>query len=521
MSGKRKLLLVWPRMGAATNEFDRLSRFLNKRAAFLPVSLATIAALTRPEWEVRIVDEAVQPIDFDEPVDLVGISGLITQGRNALRIAREFSRRGVKVVWGGPAVSLAPERFRDHADVLIIGEAERIWPRFLHDFARGTHAREYRETDRIDLSAPPMPDYSSIPQAVVDQYFGGIVQCSRGCPYNCEFCAVPSFGGRRMRYKPISAIMREIERLHSMGLTTILLADDNLTAKPAHVKALLREIRDWNREQNKPASFVTQVSIDIAKDETLLELAAEAGLTRLVIGIETPNEESLKETNKLQNLEADLLESIRRIHEHGIIVRSVCMIGFDHDDLSIFRQQRDFIMRAGIPAVQVFPLQAVDGSRLKERIIAEGRYIDIVDAIRQDPEHADAANTFTLVPKNMTIDQLRQGMAWLRWQLYDTEPFLHRLRTFFANYEGSPKKGKLRIPGRPADLDMTWRVARYVLSEASSADRKALWRMIGFARRSSHPQRYMLAITNFLALLHFQARERAEHAESATIPYPA
>ncbi len=520
MARRKKLLLVWPRMGAATNEFDRLSHFLNKRAAFLPVSLATVAALTPREWDVRIVDENVQRIDYDEPVDLVGVSGLITQGLHGLRIAREFTRRGVPVVWGGPAVSLAPERFRDHADVLILGEAERVWPRFLEDFLRGKHEREYRETERIDLSSPPMPDYSSIPRDVVDQYFGGIVQCSRGCPYDCEFCSVPRFGGRRMRYKPIPAIMREIEQLHRMGLTTILLADDNLTAKRSYARDLLREIRDWNRKQKVPASFATQVSIDIAEDETLLELAAEAGLTRLVIGIETPNPDSLEETNKRQNLEADLLANIRRIHEHGIIVRSVCMVGFDHDDLSIFRQQRDFIMQAGIPAVQVFPLQAVDGSKLKDRIIAEGRYVDIMDAIQEDPEHADASNTFTMIPKNMSIDQLRQGMAWLRWQLYDTEPFLHRLRTFFENYERSPKKGRLRIPARPVDLQMAWRVGRYILSEASRADRKALRTMLGFARRSSHPQRYMMAITNFLALLHFQARERREHPDPAAIPYP-
>jgi len=501
-----RILLVYPR-SKVTNYSDigREVVFLTKKpGGLLNASLATLAALTPGRFDLRIVNENLEPVPFDEKWDIVGITGYISHFYRARKIAMEFLRRGVAVVCGGPSVSLSPERWRPFATTLIIGEAERTWPQFLKDFCENNIKKEYRETERFDLSISPVPDFSAFPKSLRKKYLGGIVQTSRGCPFNCEFCDVVHFMGRKKRYKPIDTILKELDGMAKMGQTrSILLADDNFSADADKAKEILRALRDWNRARSRKVPFITMVSIDIAQDDEFLRLAAEAGLTRIFVGIETPNTESLQESRKFHNIGRNIMEDIRNFYRHGILLLGGCMVGFDHDDISIFKRQFDFFMESGIPGVHALPVQAADGTQLKERMIREGRYIDWEKKGNPGEHEINELNTLTFVPKQMTLDQLREGSYWLLWELYKPGNFVKRFEIFFECFEKSDKKAGLAIPKTYIDLEgigIVVRILKYLLFRATKEERWAFKKMYEIARRSSHPQRYGIFIENFLTL---------------------
>ncbi|MBD3305445.1 radical SAM protein [candidate division KSB3 bacterium] len=191
----------------------------------------------------------------------------------------------------------------------------------------------------------------------------GSLQTSRGCPFECEFCSVQAYAGRRQRYKPLAHILKELDVLYTSGYRNIFLVDDNLTANRRRAKELLTTLRAWNnqRPQGK-VRFVTEVSLDIAREDDILSLCAEAGLTEVLIGIETPNEKSLQEINKRQNIGIDLKDSIQRFVDHNICVIGHMMVGFDADTLAIFEQQCQFAMTTPIPIFLVWTLMAAIGT---------------------------------------------------------------------------------------------------------------------------------------------------------------
>ncbi|MCK4853177.1 MAG: radical SAM protein [Bacteroidales bacterium] len=523
---KKKILLVIPRNYEINfiNVSSIIKMITRRSGGPVVLSLATIAALTPPEFEVKIIDEDLAPVDFNESFDIVGIGGFSYILNRAEEIAREFSKRGALIVCGGSPVSFSPERWRSFADVLFIGEAERTWPRFLEDYIQGKVKKEYLEKEKIDLSLSPVPDYAGYLPGSLKKYLFGIIQASRGCPYRCEFCSVHEYVGNKMRYKPVQNIIREVDQLYRLGkFRVIMLADDNFSGNRKKAKEILRALRDWNQNRKYPVSFVTQLSIEVAGDEEFLELSADAGLTRVSVGVETPNLKSLEETNKKQNLLSDMLGDIKRFHEHGIMVHSGCIVGFDNDDLSIFKAQNDFFAKSGISNIQALPLQAPDGSPLKRRMIKEGRYIDYESTVRANPEHQNSLNTFTIVPKQMTLKQLEQGLCWLLKNLYEPGNYIHRLNTFFENYENSPKRKKLKIPKPGIDLDnllLTARLMRYVIGKASQKERKLFWEIYRIAMGSSHPNKMYLLVNSYLSWINTQNILHKSFSQVDLVAYP-
>ena len=524
---KKRLLLVSPRRCDVSYDgfTDRIQSVVEESGRLLIASLATVAALVPREFDVTIVDENVEPIDFGGGYELVGITSFPAQLYRAEEIAREFARRGALIICGGSSVSLSPERWRSFSDVLVIGEAERIWPRFLGDYLAGSYEAEYRETERFDLSFSPVPDYSGHSRGSLERYSMGIVQTSRGCPFNCEFCDAIVYSGRKIRYKPIATILGEVENLQRMGLgRSILLSDDNFAGSRGKAKEILAALRDWNRRQPRPVSFHTQLTIDCAGDDEFLELAAEAGLARVYTGIETPNIESLEEAQKRPNIKTDMLQAIRKFHLHGIQIMSGAIVGFDHDDLSIFKKQLDFFMQAGISIVRVAPLEVLDGTRLKERMVREGRYIDWEDRGRVGPGAINELDDITFIPRQMTIEQLRQGTRWLLWQLYEPDSFVERFRAFFARYEGSSKKNQLTLPRAGLQKKMAGflgRFLKFILFRASRTERATFWKMLRCAAQSSHPRRFMILMLDFLEFINTREKLREWYPNIDRIGYPS
>ncbi len=500
----KQLLLINPKAHSVTfGNLTFIPELVAKRG-LLNVALPTVAALTPHHWTVRIIDQNVEPLPRDLRPDLVGITGYHTQVSAARAVAEGFRSRGVPVVCGGPSVTISPERWRPFADVLIHGEAEHTWPAFLADFEAGRHDPDYHAESRPPLSDSPCPDFSGFDPDTLRSHFAGIVQTSRGCPHNCEFCDVIVYLGRRMRHKPVDRVLAEVSQLKRLGFSTIVLADDNFSGHRPRARRLLEALGNWNRAQRSQVIFFTQLAIDVAADDTFLKLAAEAGLTRVLVGIESPNPDSLREARKRTNLNIDLEAAVRRFHEHGIVVIGTSIVGFDHDTTAAFDQQFDFQMRAGIITPQVYPLHAPDGTPLKQRLQREGRYLRAAPAdLGLSPEQVNLYNLLTVKPVNMTVAQLRDGLLDLLTRLYEPDNVVARVQTFLQQFERSPVRHGLRLarpPLDPGSLFTLVRLLKYIALHAPSHERRALWELVGLVRRSCHPQAALIAASAFLMM---------------------
>jgi radical SAM superfamily enzyme YgiQ (UPF0313 family) len=413
-----RVLLVNPRYELSFWSLTGAAPVTGRRGFMPPLALATLAALAPSHVDVRIVDESVEPIDFDAPCDVVGITGYVTQRARIIEIAAEFRRRGVLVAIGGPYASLSPDTLRPHADVLFRGEAELTWPAFLDDLCAGSWLDEYHQHGNVDITGSPPPAVGTLHN---DRYFMGTVQTSRGCPFECEFCDVIVYLGRRQRYKGADQVVREVQAFHDTGQRQVFLADDNLTAHRGRAAETLRALSEWNSDQSERIAFNTQVSIDVARegDEPLLDLCAEAGLTTAFVGIETPDTGALLEVNKHQNVRYDLLTHVRRFHEHGISVQAGMIVGFDSDTTDIFRRQYEFAQEAGTAMISLGTLNAPEGTPLERRLLAQGRL---------DPAPvADVYSSTNIVPLQLTSDELRTGTTWLMNRLYAPTGFMERI----------------------------------------------------------------------------------------------
>ena len=382
------------------------------------LAIATVAALAARDFEVRLCDENISPIDFDAAVDFVGITGKVSQWGRMKSIAQEFRRRGIPVVIGGPHASLSPDVVRPHCDILVRGEIEDIAPQIFSDLRGGGWQTEYVGT-KADLRGCPLPRWDLYPngRAVM-----GTIQTSRGCPFECEFCDVIEYVGRKQRHKSVDLVLRELDELYRYGYRTVFLADDNFTVYRSRAKELLAAIGDWNaRQTDGRVRLTTQISIDAASDIEMLEMCADAGLTHVFIGIETPDEASLREAKKRQNLKRNLLDEIQRIIDYGISVDCGMIVGFDADDVSIFGRQYEFAMATAVPIFSLGALVAPAATPLHARLAKAGRLIE------EGSEIAASPLSTNIVPKNMTRDELFDGIRWLCNSIYHPAAFEQRM----------------------------------------------------------------------------------------------
>ncbi len=385
------------------------------------LAVATLAGMVPKDFDVRLCDENISPIDFNIPTDFVGITGKISQWGRMMAIAQEFRQRGKIVLIGGPYASLSPEIVRSHCDILVRGETEDISEELFSDLRPRCWKTEYLG-GRPDLKHCPLPNWDLYPN---DRALMGTVQTSRGCPFECEFCDVIQYLGRKQRHKPVAQVLRELDEVYRCGYRTVFLADDNFTVYRARTKELLAALRDWNVRQDwGKVRFFTQVSIDAAKDGELLQMCAEAGLTQVFIGIETPNEDSLRETKKRQNLRINLLDQVQRFLDYGISVAGGMIVCFDSDGPDIFERQYQFAMSAPIPIFSLGALVAPAATPLHERMAREGRLVSDGSEVAAMPWSTN------IVPRQMTREQLLGGIQRLCNKLYQASAFGERVLRF-------------------------------------------------------------------------------------------
>src|SRR6516165_6849651 len=423
------IVLINPRFEISYWGLEHAMPFLGVKAILPVANLPLLAALTPPGHSVTLIDENVESIDFARcaRADIVGLTGMSVQRLRMTEILLELKRHGVFTVLGGPWVTVQEDDFAGLADVIFIGEAEETWPRFLDEWREGRHQTRYEQTERTDMGTVPVPRLDLLR---MKDYAFGSVQFSRGCPFECEFCDIIVTFGRRPRIKTSAQVLAELDALVAAGKHSTFIVDDNLIGNKKAIKEVLREVVSWQEANGYPLMFATEASIDLAEDPELMQLMVDANISNVFVGIETPNEASLRETRKTQNLRArggTMLDKVHRVQRAGMEVWCGIIVGFDNDDPSIFAAQRAFVHEARIVNVMVNMLVAIPRTPLYKRLAAEGR----LDATG-DPADFGAFGT-NVVPLRIGRRELRDGYVALMRDLNAPEAFFGRLDALYLD----------------------------------------------------------------------------------------
>ncbi|MBC8433095.1 MAG: B12-binding domain-containing radical SAM protein [Desulfobacterales bacterium] len=365
----------------------------------VPLNLMMIASLTPKDCEVEVLDENIDTIDYDSPVDLVGIGANTSEINRAYQICSEFRKRGVPVVIGGIHASALPDEAAQHADCVVIGEAEGLWEKVVVDFRKGTLAQFYQHQSFPDISKLPQPDREVLNSK---RYLTkNVLQLSRGCPYHCIFCSATEFFGNTYRVRNEDQVIKEIERLDG---DFMIFVDDNIFGDPGYAARLLQKMIPLKKK------WVSQCTLRLADNSKLLNLAAKSGCMGMLIGVESISKDSLKASGKSIKFDR-YKQMIQRILDSGIGVDGSFVFGFDNEDTSIFERTLEFIVKIKLPAATFSILTPYPGTQLMEKLEKEGRIID-----RNWQHYRGTRAVFR--PAKMTADQLEQGRAWIKQEFY-------------------------------------------------------------------------------------------------------
>jgi len=379
------------------------------------LALTNLAALAGEDWKISILDENVEPIDFSAFPDLVAISIMTPLAKRGYEIADSFRKKGVPVVLGGIHPTMMSTEAKTHANAVVLGEAEEIWPQLLDDFKRGNLKSFYKHEKVCNLSGLPIPKRDLLNRKAY--FFVNTIQTTRGCPFNCDFCSVTTFFGQSYRTRPVEEVIHEIDQMESGFLFFV---DDNIAGSPMYAKKLFRALIPLN------IKWFSQASLSIVKDRELLDLARRSGCKGLFIGFESLSQESLKAMGKSINRVDKYKEAIKRVHDYGIGIQGSFIFGTDYDDTSVFSDVLRFIERTRLEAVIFSILTPFPGTRVYKTMLQEHRILH-TDWEKYDMNHV------VYKPKKITPRQLQEGFNWAYKKLYGYRSILKRLFPFSRN----------------------------------------------------------------------------------------
>ena len=361
-----------------------------------PLGLAAVASWTPRDVDVRLVDGYLHPIDPNRSADLVGLSTLTPAANKAYEIADAYRARGVPVVLGGIHASAMVEEALDHVDAVVVGEAEKTWPRLMDDFRAGRLQPVYRDETPFDMGRDyrwPRRTLFDIRRYIVKRP----VETSRGCCFNCEYCSDSLVNGVGYRSRPVEDVVEEIRSIKPEG-KYVFFVDNNIVGQPERARRLFEAIAPLRLR------WSGQASINMAYDEETLRLAARSGCFYVLVGMETMNREVLKRIGKPVDPER-YAEMVRRFHKHGIMVQGEFIFGFDEDTPNVFEDTVAFAQRIGIDTARFAILKPYPGTRLYERWVEEGR-VTTTDWRRYHTSNV------AYTPKHLTEEQLQAGRDW-------------------------------------------------------------------------------------------------------------
>ena len=470
------VLLIYPEFPDTFWSFKYALSFLGKLSTHPPLGLLTIASMLPRDWSLRLVDTNVRRLrqrDLDW-ADAAFISAMAIQREPARQIIARCREAGLRIVAGGPLFTADHEQF-DDVDHFVLNEAELTLPGFLADLARGCPQRVYSSAQFADLQQTPAPQWQLLD---LRRYASMSIQFSRGCPFNCDFCNVTALLGHQVRMKSSRQIIDELDHLYALGWREdVFFVDDNFIGNKEFLKKeLLPALIEW-RKDKAGIPFYTEASINLAEDKILMDMMVQAGFNRVFVGIETPDEICLAECRKLQNKNRNLLEDVECIQRSGIEVQGGFIVGFDKDPPHIFQRQIDFIQKSGIVTAMVGLLQAPPGTRLYERMKAEGRLLG--------ESSGDNVDGSTNIIPAMDLKTLLEGYRSILQHIYAPKHYYQRLRTFIRTCRPPALRSPLRFSDVRAFVRSMWRLG-ILGRERFHYWRLLLWTQFRYPRHMRH-----------------------------------
>ncbi|MBI3793118.1 MAG: B12-binding domain-containing radical SAM protein [Nitrospinae bacterium] len=469
-----KITFINPGIGAYPVNFKLCMDLAGAKSSHIPLALATLAALSPADYDLRIFDENIEPLPERVSSGVVAITGTIMQKKRIFEIAKQYKSPGTTVVIGGPVTFYAEEECGQSADVVFVGEAEDTWPRFLAELGRGEHSKIYRQEGFVDFAKSPVPRLDLLK---CDRYSAACVQVTRGCSYKCLYCDVPVKYGDVPRVKELDQVLREVENADRAGFDSVFFVDDNFTADRQSASRLLDALSAQRKTLKNRMSYYTQVTLNVGKDEAILAKFRKAGFERLFIGIETFNADLLRALNKAHNMEMDIREAVARIHSHGITVWAGIMLGMGNGDYEQLDALLDFIQTTGIMPIQVGVMQAVPGTPLYEQLTRKGALAALPSvfgsAVIND---ANIPSLTNILHPSISESDARNLTSGFYEKLFLPEMFAQRI----INSSKNSAENRVQTP------QLTWRnikillrATTYYLFRAPAPHRKMFLRLLG------------------------------------------
>jgi radical SAM superfamily enzyme YgiQ (UPF0313 family) len=416
-----KALLLYPQFPQSFWSYDRFMEIAGLKAVIPPLGIITVAALLPQEWEIRFCDRNVtDETEADwEWCDLVILSAMLVQKPDFQALIQKAVRLGKPVAVGGPYPTSVPQDALDvGANFLILDEGEMTVPQFLEALRQGETSGTFRSTVKPDVTQSPLPRFDLLQQ---DAYLMMAIQFSRGCPFNCEFCDIISLYGRKPRTKEPDQALAELQTLYDLGWRgSLFIVDDNFIGNQRNVKRFLRALIPWMQQHHYPFTFITEASVNLAEDEEMLQLMNEAGFYAVFLGIETPDQDSLQVTRKLQNTRNPLVEACRKINDAGLLIYAGFILGFDGEQAGAGDRIQAFVEQTSIPQPMLGILQALPNTALWDRLKKEQRLIE-----GESHPIGDQNTLMNFIPTRPVAEIAKEYVEGF-WTLYEPQNYLKR-----------------------------------------------------------------------------------------------
>ena len=408
--------------------------------ASLPsLGLLTLAGLTPASIELSYLEVPdIHQLDgLPGDFDAVAISSFTAMIKDAYRLAEDYTAAGVIVILGGLHVTLMPEEAAQHADAIVIGEGESVWPELCHDLERRQLKPRYDARGQpFDLARAPMPRFDLLD---ISRYNRLTVQTQRGCPYHCDFCAASIRLAPGFKTKPVSKVIAEIHRIKEQWSHPFIeFADDNSFADKKHGRELVTALIPTGTR------WFTETDVSVARDPELLRLMKEAGCAQILIGLESPNAQGLNGLEQKANWkhrQADKYrEAIATIQDAGITVNGCFVLGLDHTDTTSFEAVFEFVRETALYEVQITVMTPFPGTPLYERLRRDNRLL------REGAWELSTLFDVNFLPENMSVTELETGFRELGRRIYDDQFIAKRRRAFFRRQNELRQQRSLAAP---------------------------------------------------------------------------
>ena len=391
-----------------------------------PLGLITVAALLPQQWEFKLIDANAELLLLEhfEWADIVCTGGMLPQQRSIISLIDRAHQHGCPVVVGGPDPSSQPNLYQS-ADYIVQGEGEVTIPMFIQDLAKGCKSGEYKSDEKADMTKAVVPRFDLIR---FKDYIQVGIQYSRGCPFNCEFCDIIELYGRKSRTKTPEQVIIELQALYNLGYRGhVDFVDDNFIGNTKNIREVLPVIKEWSEAHNYPFYFSTESSINLADDDGLMQMMQDVDFRFVFIGIETPDNEILKMTNKKMNVNVPITSAIRKIYSYGMIVNAGFIIGFDNETDRTAENMIKCIQDSGICMAMLGMLYALPKTQLTRRLKREGRLFEDGSTLRDIDTEIDQMTTgLNFITSRPRLDVLKDYINVIKY-IYDPNRYYERI----------------------------------------------------------------------------------------------